>query len=47
VSSKILEQLKPEWNELIRQPLAEKLSVVKSLLKLEDIFPFREALSKE
>src|SRR6188768_2739033 len=35
VSSKILEQLKPEWNELIIQPLAEKLSVVEHLLKLE------------
>ncbi|HEY6503935.1 MAG TPA: Fmu (Sun) domain-containing protein [Chitinophagaceae bacterium] len=43
-SNEILEQLKPEWNEKVTTPVAEKLSLL-HLDTIQDIFPFADELS--
>ncbi|MES2891623.1 MAG: Fmu (Sun) domain-containing protein [Bacteroidota bacterium] len=43
--SKLLDNLKPEWNEHIGESLSQKTNLVADFFKLTDIFPFREKLS--
>ena len=45
--SEFLERLKPEWNQLISEPLHKKLSIVKEEFSLKDIFPFNDELSAD
>lgn len=43
--SELLEKLMPEWNEVISLSIDEKINFLNSLIKIDDIFPFKEALS--
>lgn len=43
--SKLLENLKPEWNDQIEKTLEEKLSLVKETFLIKNIFPFQDELS--
>jgi len=45
--SKILKELKPSWNEIIENPLQEKISLVKDFFDLPNIFPFKHELSDD
>lgn len=45
--SKLLEKLKPEWNEKINLKLSDKLEIVKNLFSAENLFPFNNELSNE
>lgn len=46
-SNKILEELKPEWNEKASLPLDEKISVLSAQEEIKEIFPFSSEVSKE
>jgi len=46
-SSKLLEKLKPEWNEKIYMNHPEKLKIVKNVFTAENIFPFNDEMSEE
>lgn len=46
-SNKILEELKPEWNERIYLPVTEKINLLSANEEIEQIFPFTTSLSKE
>lgn len=43
--SRILKDLEPSWNEMIENPLPEKVSMVKDIFDLQNIFPFNDELS--
>ncbi|MGN6267574.1 MAG: Fmu (Sun) domain-containing protein [Ginsengibacter sp.] len=43
--SRILKDLEPSWNEMIENPLPEKVSIVKDIFDLQNIFPFNDELS--
>lgn len=45
--SKLLEQLKPEWNEAIELPIAEKEKLLPTGLDQEQLFPLYQHLSNE
>lgn len=45
--SKLLDALKPDWNEYIDAGLEKKLALVSEIFQLDDIFPFREQLSRD
>jgi len=45
--SPLLENLQPEWNNLVCVSLQQKLAVIQSQISLLDIFPFADKLSKE
>jgi 16S rRNA (cytosine967-C5)-methyltransferase len=42
----ILQELKPEWNEKINLPLADKVSFTNHQSSIHDIFPWQEELSE-
>lgn len=44
-TNEILENLMPEWNEMVRLPFAGKLSVINYSFLPEDVFPFKDELS--
>lgn len=44
--SQLLENLKPEWNSVIENPLEEKLAIVNQQFKIENIFSFNDELSE-
>ncbi|MBO9683024.1 MAG: Fmu (Sun) domain-containing protein [Flavisolibacter sp.] len=46
-SNKILEELKPGWNEQILLPLSEKVTLLSVQEEIKKIFPFRGEVSKE
>lgn len=46
-SNIVLQELKPEWNELITLPLNEKLNRLSAKEEINNIFPFANELSKE
>lgn len=46
-SNKILEELKPGWNEKITLPVYEKLIILSAQQEIRNIFPFSAELSKE
>jgi 16S rRNA (cytosine967-C5)-methyltransferase len=46
-SNKILEELKPEWNERVSLPVIEKINLVSANKEIEHIFPFATELSKK
>lgn len=46
-SNKILEELKPEWNEKISFSLNEKINFLSAQYEINKIFPFQDELSKE
>jgi 16S rRNA (cytosine967-C5)-methyltransferase len=43
--NKLLTYFRPEWNECINVPLAQKLSIIQHTLLIPDIFPWQEELS--
>ena len=43
--NEVLELLKPEWNEQVKLPLAEKMEIVQPAMKAKAIFPFQHLLS--
>ena len=45
--SKILQELKPAWNEMIRENLLTKIDWVKNLFDSAGVFPFNDELSSE
>lgn len=45
--NKILEELKPEWNEIISLPLSEKIKLIAAEEEIKYIFPFPEELTGE
>ncbi len=45
--SELLKSLKPGWNDLIGEPLEEKLSIVNHQFSIKNIFPFKDELSEE
>lgn len=45
-SSHFREQIKPEWNALIGEPLAAKIAVTGNPFVLQDIFPWQDELSE-
>lgn len=47
LSTPFLNARKPEWNENIQAPVAEKLELVKEIFSEENIFPFKDELSNE
>lgn len=46
-SNKILQELKPEWNEKISLDVEEKINLLNAQEELTKIFPFAKELSKE
>ncbi|MCW3109097.1 MAG: Fmu (Sun) domain protein [Segetibacter sp.] len=44
VSNEWMQNVKPEWNEIVTSPLAEKLSLIE--FDVEKIFPFNDELSQ-
>lgn len=46
-SSDFLEDLKPEWNTMVAEPLAQKITFIKNELNIENIFPFATAVSED
>jgi 16S rRNA (cytosine967-C5)-methyltransferase len=46
-ASKILTELKPEWNEMIEENLLAKIDLVKDIFNPSGIFPFNDELSNE
>jgi 16S rRNA (cytosine967-C5)-methyltransferase len=46
-ASKILTELKPEWNEMIEENLLAKIDLVKNIFNPSGIFPFADELSNE
>ncbi|HTM93200.1 MAG TPA: hypothetical protein VL095_12325, partial [Flavisolibacter sp.] len=46
-SNKILEELKPGWNEKVFLPLSEKISLLSVQEEIKEIFPFSNEVSKE
>jgi 16S rRNA (cytosine967-C5)-methyltransferase len=44
-SNKILEELKPEWNEKITSPLSQKIDSLSAQQEIQEIFPFPEEMS--
>ncbi len=44
VSAEILQQLKPEWNEMVHLPLEEKFSILN--FKFSTVFPWKDELSE-
>jgi 16S rRNA (cytosine967-C5)-methyltransferase len=44
--SELLEQMKPEWNHIIQEPLRSKLSAIDHNLLLNEIFPYKDELSE-
>jgi 16S rRNA (cytosine967-C5)-methyltransferase len=44
--SLLLENLQPEWNNLIELPTEKKLAILKTPFSLSDIFPFSDHLSE-
>ena len=47
VSNKILEELKPEWNQIISLPLFEKIKRLSAEVEITKIFPFETEISNE
>ncbi len=45
--SGILKDLEPSWNEMIENPLPEKIALVNDVFDLQNIFPFNDELSTE
>jgi hypothetical protein len=45
--SKILKELNPSWNEMIENPLPQKITLIKDVFDLQNIFPFHDELSTE
>ena len=45
--SGILKDLEPSWNDMIENPLPEKIFLVKDVFDLQNIFPFHDELSTE
>lgn len=43
--SGILKDLEPSWNEMIENPLPEKIALVNDVFNLQNIFPFNDELS--
>ncbi len=43
--NELLAALKPEWNELVKQPLGNKYSILNDHFSLADVFPWKEELS--
>jgi 16S rRNA (cytosine967-C5)-methyltransferase len=43
--SKILKELNPSWNEMIKNPLPEKISFLKDVFDMQSVFPFNDELS--
>jgi 16S rRNA (cytosine967-C5)-methyltransferase len=46
MSTEMLEQLKGEWNKKVGLPLKEKLLIINYSLFIEEVFPWKEELSK-
>src|SRR5215217_789105 len=46
-SNKILEELKPDWNQIISLPLFEKIKRLSAEFDTEQIFPFASEISNE
>lgn len=46
-TSELLEKLLPEWNAVINQSIDEKINFLNNSIKIDDIFPFKEALSND
>lgn len=46
-SNKILEELKPEWNEKLYLPLHEKINFLAAQEEVNEIFPFQNEISEE
>ena len=46
-SNKILEELKPEWNQIIFLPLFEKIKHLSAEIEIAKIFPFESEISNE
>jgi 16S rRNA (cytosine967-C5)-methyltransferase len=46
-SNKILEELKPEWNEKIFLSLSEKINLLSAQEEIKEVFPFSNEVSKE
>ena len=46
-STELIEKLRPEWTDLITQPVEEKMKLIAPSLKITDIFPFKQELSTE
>ena len=44
--SAFLEYIKSEWNNLIEEPLQEKLALISSQISINNIFPFKDELSE-
>jgi 16S rRNA (cytosine967-C5)-methyltransferase len=44
-SNKILEELKPEWNEKITLPLSQKIDSLSAKKEIQEIFPFPDKVS--
>lgn len=44
--SAFLESVKPEWNDLVENPLVEKLSIIPDAFSINNIFPFKDELSE-
>ena len=45
--SKLLEQLKPEWNAAVHLPVEEKIAMLPVSFNVQQLFPFEKYLSKE
>jgi 16S rRNA (cytosine967-C5)-methyltransferase len=46
-SNKILEELKPQWNDKIILPLSQKINSLSVREEIQEIFPFSDYVSKE
>jgi len=45
--NKVLEELKPEWNEKVAMQVAEKIHLLSATDEIKNIFPFNDELSSE
>lgn len=45
--SRILEELKPSWNEMIKENVLKKIDSVKNIFNPANVFPFNDELSNE